>query len=77
MFDLAISKPMKHFTILGQYRSNDNYQAILGNFLHILLHCTVYLQKYTNNSILSSNTFYQLFEHKFQFSEHVAYNFFM
>ena len=33
---------MKHFTIHGQYRSNDNYQAFLGNFLHILLNYIVY-----------------------------------
>ena len=44
IFDLAISKPMKHFTIHGQYRSNDNYQAFLGNFLHILLNYIVYFQ---------------------------------
>ena len=42
IFDLAISKPMKHFTIHGQSRSNDNYQAFLGNFLHILLNYIVY-----------------------------------
>ena len=33
---------MKHFTIHGQYRSNDNYQAFLGYFLHILLNYIVY-----------------------------------
>ena len=41
IFDLAISRPMKHFTIHGQYRSNDTYQAFLGNFLYVLLHYIV------------------------------------
>ena len=37
MFDLPISIPMKHFTIHGQYRCNDTYQAFLGKFLLMLL----------------------------------------
>ena len=61
IFHLAISKPMKHFIIHGQYRSNDNYQAFLGNLLHVLLHYIVYLKTYTNKSISSSNTLYPPF----------------
>ena len=31
IFDLAISTPMKRFTIHGQYRSNNTYLTFLGN----------------------------------------------
>lgn len=37
VFDLAISQGMKKFTIRGQHRCNDSFQAFLGIIFNLLL----------------------------------------
>ena len=48
IFDLPISRPMKHFTIHGQYRCNDTYQGFLGKLL-LMLPYYIFLFKYNHS----------------------------
>ena len=41
LFDLAISQSMKPFTIKGQFRASNSYEAFLGNYLYDFHPCLI------------------------------------